>query len=247
MKRYVIDIGNTRIKTGAFSERGTLLDVRYYGEDDWGAIHQQLTNLGVGKIIYSSVAKEPPAEWLQRQSLAGRQCWALDPTAQLPYQSDYLTPTTLGKDRVAALAGCRSFFPDRNCLVVDAGTCVTSDLLTAEGVFRGGNISPGLSMRLRSMHFQTARLPLVAPAKLEGVLGNSTETAMRQGGQGGLVYELEGLYQRLVAEWSPLHVVLTGGDADRLLPYLRLPYTVKPHLVLYGLNKIMTLYAEQTV
>ncbi|MBK6903040.1 MAG: type III pantothenate kinase [Saprospirales bacterium] len=73
----------------------------------------------------------------------------------------------MGKDRLAAAVGAWSFFPGKTCLVIDAGTCITSDVLSEDGIFKGGNISPGIDMRLKAMHTFTARLPLVGRGTTE--------------------------------------------------------------------------------
>lgn len=247
LHNFTLDIGNTRTKIGCFSPAGELLETKGFLTGQWEEITEHLTNLGPGNIIYSSVANEPSTEWVAARQDENRQVWALSSDSPLPFESLYQTMETIGKDRLAALAGASVLFPDQHCLVIDAGTCITTDLLTADSVFQGGNISPGLRMRLSAMHQQTARLPLVDLANLENDLGQTTKTALRNGGQGGGVYELEGLYRRLAAKWSPLNVILTGGDASLLAQHTLLPYNLQPNLVHYGLHKIMTLYADITV
>lgn len=245
---YCIDIGNSRIKTAAFLPNGEIRTQQDFSSEAWEEISAYLTNLPAKNIIYSSVANEPPSSWISQQLGLKRRIWALDGLGKLPFRSQYETMNTLGKDRVAAIAGAMFLYPAMNCLIVDAGTCVTMDLLSAEGLFVGGNISPGLQIRLRAMHDYTARLPLVKPQDLGGILlGKSTESALRQGGQGGPAYEIEGLYRRLVAEYPNLNVILTGGDAAQISSHLVVAHTVQPFLVLQGLFKIMSFYADQTV
>lgn len=247
MQSFTLDIGNTRTKLGRFSSEGELLEMSKFGPEKWEEITAYLTNHGAGNLIYSSVANEPPSKWIAAWHAEKYQVWSLTSTGPLPFESRYQTMQTIGKDRLAALAGAMVLYPGQHCLVVDAGTCITSDLLTNDGVFQGGNISPGLRMRLKAMHQQTARLPLIELATLESNLGLTTETALRNGGQGGGVYELEGLFQRLAAKWTPLNVVLTGGDAPMIAQHTELTCNLQPNLVHYGLHKIMTLYADITV
>ena len=73
-------------------------------------------------------------------------------TTSLPFENRYTTPQTLGKDRLAAVAGARALMPGRHCLTIDCGTCIKYDLITAEGVYMGGNIAPGAQMRAKAMH-----------------------------------------------------------------------------------------------
>ncbi|MEL6273764.1 MAG: type III pantothenate kinase [Bacteroidota bacterium] len=244
---YVLDIGNTRTKTGCFTANGDLLLSATFESGDWTGIGKDLTNHSVKNVLFSSVADEPPVEWITKLQTTGYRVRSLDGKGVLPFASEYQTMDTLGKDRIAAIAGALAFYPAQNCLIIDAGTCITADLLTAEKVYRGGNISPGIRMRLLAMHRQTARLPLVEPSLLTEELGKSTEEALQQGGLGGAAYELEGLFHRLAAKYAPLRVVLTGGDAESIARHLQIAHDFQPQLVLYGLNKILTFYAAATV
>ena len=99
----------------------------------------------------------------------------------LPLQFDYATPSTLGADRIAAAAGAWSLMPGRNMLVVDMGTAVTYDFVSAEGRFKGGNIAPGIGMRLRSLHNYTARLPEVNGYGDIPRLGHARRSRTRRG------------------------------------------------------------------
>ena len=127
---------------------------------------------------------------------------------------------------------------------MDAGTCITLDLLDGEGVYHGGNISPGLRMRLRAMHDFTARLPNPGIGPVDGPVGEATDAALRHGATLGTVYEIEGLFARLAPEFPGLHVLLTGGDAGWLNDQLTVPRTLCPHLVLRGLIQIQSTYVR---
>lgn len=149
----------------------------------------------------------------------------------------YRTPETLGADRWAAAVGARALQPHGALLVIDAGTCVTYDYVDAHNRYLGGNISPGLDMRLMAMHEHTARLPLV---KAEGdlpELGHDTETALRAGAQLGLQLEMEGYIRRMARRESGLTVFLTGGQTA--LVRTDSPCRTDEYLVLRGLNSIL--------
>ncbi|MEM7571856.1 MAG: type III pantothenate kinase [Bacteroidota bacterium] len=242
--RLTIDIGNTRLKTGAFTENGEFIAAKVWGPDDWAQLTEYATNLQARYIIYSSVANVPPSSWIVEREQAGQKVYALQNEGPLPFQTQYLTMETLGQDRIAAVAGALEMLPGTDCLIADAGTCLTLDVLTSAGLYRGGNISPGLQMRLRAMHQDTGRLPLVSDAALQQPLGLSTETALRHGARGGLVYEIEGLFFRLRKDYPDLRLLLTGGNAPQLQQWLSVPALVHPHLVHYGLYKILQLYAD---
>lgn len=161
----------------------------------------------------------------------------VDGTTPAPLQNCYHTPLTLGADRWAAAVGARSLQSEGALLVVDAGTCVTYDFVDADSRYLGGNISPGLEMRLRAMHEHTARLPLVG---LEGrcpELGDDTETALRAGAVCGLRYEIERYVELYAGRCDHLTVFLTGGirpDTGGLTMVRE-----DKHLVARGLNTIL--------
>ena len=256
-----IDMGNSSAKAAVFRGAQMMGSPVRFSYADWRVAERLVTNHDVKNIVYSSVANEPPREVMDNWTKAGISTIALQPGAPLPFPTSYTTPETLGQDRIAAIMACRVGLSTdfttrptaglavgqpaatpRPLLIVDAGTCVTTDLLDASGRHHGGNISPGIRMRLRSMHEFTARLPLPEPGSPEGALGNSTEEALRHGAQLGLVYELEGLYGRLLPDYPNLHLALTGGDAEWLATNLSAPCSFRPNLVLRGLIQIMSLY-----
>ncbi len=127
--------------------------------------------------------------------------------------------------------------PDKAVLIVDAGTCVTYDLLTADGTFAGGNIAPGIRLRLRAMHEHTGKLPLIDDAGETPEIGFSTETAMRAGAVLGVAYEIEGYIARLNKVYPDLFVFLTGGDALKLAAKIKSRIFVDENLVLTGLTE----------
>ena len=160
-------------------------------------------------------------------------------SSELPIKIGYATPETLGLDRIAAVVGAVMQCPDKAVLIVDAGTCVTYDLLTADGTFAGGNIAPGIRLRLRAMHEHTGKLPLIDDAGETPEIGFSTETAMRAGAVLGVAYEIEGYIARLNKVYPDLFVFLTGGDALKLAAKIKSRIFVDENLVLTGLNRIL--------
>lgn len=232
-----IDIGNSRIKIGLFEDSQLI--------QKWSWEHGQAkellalaTNHRVKNIILSTVAGVLPAE-VEEAFRKDYFYLSLNNLTPLPFNNQYRTPETLGKDRLAAVAGALSLFPGQHCLVIDAGTCMTYELLTRTGDYLGGNISPGVHMRLKAMHTFTARLPELEPGTTDHWLGYSTDSAMRNGAQWGAAFEIEGTIAQVKAFFDPVQVILTGGDANLLAKMLKSQIFVHAELVLLGLNKIL--------
>ena len=167
-------------------------------------------------------------------------------TTALPFTLEYQSPDTLGKDRIAAVAGAQAQFPNQNTLVIDAGTCVTYDFLTAEGVYLGGAISPGVQLRLRAMNHYTNKLPLLNwdGIKRPQSVGNTTINSMLSGAVNGLVLEMRGFVERYEKQYKALKIVITGGDSNFFVKELKNGIFADPNLVLKGLNEILIYNGE---
>ncbi len=238
MRNLTIDIGNTRAKAAVF-DNSRLEERRAWETWSFETIFDWATNHRVENVILSVVGT--PLSDEDKAMIASRFRFVeLTAATALPFRNLYATPHTLGKDRIAAVAGAYALFPGQNCLVIDAGTCITYDVLTAEGAYIGGNISPGIGLRFRALPAFTANLPLVVPGETEEMLGNSTESAIRRGVQLGAVWEMEGAISAIRQRWPGLNVLLTGGDADFFVKNLKTRIFANPDLVLEGLNKILT-------
>ena len=163
----------------------------------------------------------------------------LTPQTSVPLENRYGTPATLGADRLAAAVGASALRPGEDLLVADIGTACTYDFVSADGEFLGGNIACGPGMRLRALHHYTARLPLVS-GHFENIphYGTTTEEAMRSGAMQGVVAELMlysgfGRNRRLMLSggWAPEIGALLPPDVN---------YEIYPHLVNFGLYRILT-------
>ena len=157
----------------------------------------------------------------------------------IPIANRYRTPETLGSDRLAAVVGASSLKPGKDLLIIDAGTCITYEVIDARGNYWGGNIAPGMQMRLKALHEFTARLPLVeAEGDVPG-MGYNTETAIRSGVLRGMKYEIEGYIKSMRAKFPHLLVFLTGGDHINFDPGIKNIIFSDRFIVPRGLNKIL--------
>lgn len=250
------DIGNTRTKIALFNA-GILVEKAIW--TDWSAADLVLygQEVGAGKIIFSSVA-QPDGQLIETLS-AHFTTIELTHQTRLPFRNLYQTPLTLGKDRLAAVAGAQALFGNNACIVIDCGTCIKYELLTENHEYLGGNIAPGGVMRLKSMHHFTARLPEAPMQMADQEIGYTTETALQNGALLGAVLEMIGFIRvfedRIRASVRPqspalIQVILTGGDAAFFLPVLQkhlhlipkpeqFSVSCQPDLTLYGLNYIL--------
>ncbi len=249
----VLDLGNTRDKWAVFEGERPL--AHGIGGPNAAAstsafrldasdLRQILKTHKPTAAIWSATgAPRPELEQVLQTGLSPEAVLALDHHTALPFRMAYQTPETLGRDRIAAVAGARAHVPDGPVLVVDAGTCITTDLLDADNVYRGGSIAPGIRMRLQAMHTMTARLPLVDWQPETGVpdpIGGSTKAAMINGAWWAAAMELEGWIARLGEAHSGLKVLLTGGDGPALAAIAKKAIFAVPLLPLEGLNKILS-------
>lgn len=161
----------------------------------------------------------------------------LTPATRLPISIGYSTPETLGMDRVAAAVGGWTIHPGHNLLIVDVGTAVTYDVVTADGCFACGNIAPGIGMRLKALEHFTAKLPQVDSRGETPAFGVSTETAMRSGAVFGVVGEIMYYLSKLPDDTK---LVITGGWGTDIARHLTVKATIKPCLVSIGLNSILS-------
>ncbi len=230
----VIDVGNTRAKAGIFSQEKLEEKISF---DSMAHLQQFLNDQSFQYALISSVgiATEEIASWVK----VTEKKWMLSPSLSLPIQIHYATPETLGVDRIAAVCGAFALFPEKNCLVIDVGSCITYDVLDQKGNYYGGSISPGLEMRLKAMHTFTAKLPLVKINQHVNLIENSTESCLQSGALFGVLAEIEGIIVKYNKNYPELRVIMCGGDASFFENQLKPTIFAAPDLVLKGLNRIL--------
>lgn len=233
----IIDIGNNSTKYFLFGKESIILHGRRaVGSFDF--INEYARQFDVDGIIVSSVVSLDN----DAKELINRACehviW-FDNNTPMPIEIDYRTPKTLGSDRLAAAIGAMEQAPDRNILVIDAGSAITIDLIDSKGHFRGGNISPGVRMRLTALHQYTSRLPQVDKEGEIPTFGYDTETAIRSGVIRGICHEIEGYIAEIKEDFPDVLVFLTGGDEKMLIDKIKSPIFADKYLVAKGLNKIL--------
>ncbi len=163
----------------------------------------------------------------------------LDENTPLPIENCYQTKSTLGKDRIAAVVGAFDLYPNQNILVIDAGTAITYDIVSEKGQYLGGNISPGIEMRLKALNYFTGRLPLVQQKEWNKLYGTTTEEAILGGVLNGVVFEVDKTIDTFKEFYNNLKVIITGGNAEFFDKKLKNSFFVNFNLLALGLNRIL--------
>ena len=161
--------------------------------------------------------------------------------SQLPLKLDYKTPETLGADRIAAAVGCFELFPNRNSLLIDIGTCMTIDVISKEGVFEGGIISPGFRMRMKSMAASTVNLPDISDEwgdVEKSNVGKTTKECILNGAYFGIIREINSTIAEFEREFPFINVILSGGDAHHFESNIKADIFTGSKIVLTGLYRI---------
>lgn len=241
-----IDQGNSRTKVALMTDEGRLLHHFIYKTFSSSDIERLFALYDITDSIISSVVNIEAAvvNTLHRRS---HHFVLFDHMTPIPIVNKYDTPETLGQDRLAAAVGAQGICPNENLLIIDAGSAITYDFVTAEGEYIGGNIAPGLKMRFTMLQRMTKKLPLVEVEENELIplFGANTRDAIAAGVIRGVAYEVKG-YMRTLAEKMPhFKTFITGGNAPYILRNVRTSRTEKremqyeKHLVLIGLNRIL--------
>ncbi len=245
-----LDVGNTNVTIGAF-ENSTLVShwrlrtVHERTVDEWGILLRNLLALArlesraIDGIIVSSVV--PPLD--SSLAWASEQYFHLEPlfvtsSTDTGLKICYDNPAEVGADRL--VNGAAAFHKYGGpCIIVDLGTAVTFDAISANAEYLGGVIAAGIGISIEALFAKTARLPLVdfrAPAKL---IGTNTVASMQSGLYYGALSMIDGLIERMIAELgAQTRVVATGGQAGLIARGSRYLNHLDENLTLEGLELI---------
>lgn len=210
----IVDIGNSSAKAAVFKDNGMLMRKRL-GADLVSDLATIVNEYPIKACAISSVGNTSDDIICAIKRIIPNTLYVKGDTPT-PLISNYHTPSTLGSDRLAAAVGAMVCQPKSDLLIVDAGTCITYDYVSADGHYLGGNISPGLGMRLRALHEQTARLPLVnIGGEQAQEIGQDTPSAIRNGVLRGMDYEIIGYIRTMKQKNPKACIFLTGGNGYR--------------------------------
>jgi type III pantothenate kinase len=247
----VCDVGNTETTLGVYE--GTeirahwriMTDVPRTADEFGLLLRQLLIDEGIkptsieGAAIASVVPRiTGPLADACKAWLTDRPVILIDARSKLPITLDVEEPLTVGADRIVNTLAASQLFK-RDAIVVDLGTATTFDCITADGVFLGGVIAPGVLMMADALSRRTAKLPATELILPKRVIGRRTEDNIRAGVMFGAAEAIDGLVRRIKAEWprpsTPL-VIGTGGLSETFQPICRELEQVDPYLTLRGLQ-----------
>ena len=233
----VLDIGNTNVKAAVF-EGNSIIKQKTVSLGDLGnVIDQYIDQYAPKHLIASSVS----ATEEELSTLIGERLpWFLFKSNQsLPISVEYNSIETLGTDRIAGVMAAFGEYSNKNTLVIDAGTCITYDLLTNDNRYFGGAISPGVELRYKSLHTFTKSLPQLSAKNNPSLIGQTTDESMHSGVLNGIVFEINGVINAYKERFGNLVVLVTGGDSKYFAKELKNTIFADQNLVLKGLNKIL--------
>lgn len=234
----IIDRGNTKTKVYLFINNELIEAFSFFNEEE-KQLKDKLASLSFNKGIISSSSDIP--KFLNEQNFL-----VLTNETPLPISLNYKTPKTLGTDRIALAVGAFSLFPNKNSLIISVGTCITADILDQNNTYQGGIISPGLTIRLQSLHTFTENLPLLKhnDQKQFPLIGKTTQESMESGIYNGAFAEINHIISQFMSIYQDLTVIITGGDANLFDLNIKNKIFAQLNLQAIGLNRILLYNAE---
>ena len=242
-----IDIGNSRIKAGKFTDN-KLTEFHFFDKVD-----ETLSFLKISPkedFALSSVVPDKTkiiSEGIKK--ITGNPPFVVTKDVKTNLTIDYKSPETLGTDRLCSAEG--AFFLFKNSekyknykegfyiLSIDFGTATTINIIEHPGKFIGGLIAPGLGMMFESLRQRTAQLPLLNLSDFVTIIGKDTKSSIVS----GVVTSVVGMIEKTI-NTLPLQnvfICITGGNAKNIIPYLNFDFVYEEGLVLYGINALWKL------
>jgi type III pantothenate kinase len=246
----VVDVGNTQTHFGAYEgtrllEHWRFATVRQSTADELGAALANLLELrgmklaGLDDSIVSSTVPELAPEWTEMaRRYLGHEMPVVGPGLRtgMPIRMD--NPRELGADRLVNAVAAYEIFR-ASCVVVDFGTAITYDAISADGEYLGGIISPGVQISLEALSSRAAKLPTIDLGEPRTLIGKSTVDAIRSGVVYGFAAAVDGIVGRLRAELGAgVATIATGGLARVIVPFTTSIDRVDDLLTLEGLRLI---------
>ena len=232
----VLDVGNSLLKIALFEKSELIQKFKFSGnykrniEDiisKYKVTHSIISNVGRIDDSTINILKESTNLLLVSNQL------------KIPFKNLYKSKNTLGQDRLALVSAAAFNFPNENVLIVDVGSCITYDFKNNNNEYLGGGISPGISMRFKSLNTFTSNLPLIDFDSIHQLIGNNTNNSINSGVINGTISEINGIIQQYCEEFKNIRIILTGGDSNFLLKRIKNSIFADQNFLLVGLNKLL--------
>ena len=234
----IIDVGNTNVKLAVFENNKLQHKEVIKSSRILSTIKKLIKKYpGLKRAIISSVGRLN--ESVLNKIRSQIKLLVLNSKIKLPFNNQYQTPNTLGVDRIALVSASAMLYPKKNVLIIDAGTCITYDIITKENNYLGGAISPGIALRYQALHNLTANLPLLSIKQPKNLIGSNTNESIHSGVINGVLGEIKGAINDYDKNFKELTVILTGGDAEFLSKQLKSSIFANSNFLLQGLNYIL--------
>lgn len=235
-RNLVIDVGNTLSKVGVFYN-DDFITLEAFDILTKETVHNLMEKHGVENVIVSAVGELPHNfEEFFPPSITPM---FVIPKIKTPIKNMYKTPETLGTDRLVLAVAAQALYPQTDVLVIDSGTAITYDMVTRNGEYLGGAISPGIQMRFKALNLFTSKLPLLHIQDDFPWLGKTTDESIVSGVLNGVLGEVNGYIEEMSQQFPELTIVFTGGDAKFFDKKLKNTIFVNPNLLIIGLNRIL--------
>ncbi|MDB3905596.1 type III pantothenate kinase [Crocinitomicaceae bacterium] len=200
----VVDAGNSNIKIcEVFNDEISAVEI-------FNELEEVLIRIRNKHLILISVVNSIVKQKIQT---ACKTLFEIKYNDKMPFSSAYESMNTVGVDRLCNVSGMLKYAKNKSALSIDIGTCIKFDFLTADAVYKGGSISPGIHLRYKSLNDYTNNLPLLEQVNHTALIGNDTNNSIVSGVLNGMNTEITGMISRYEAEYGPLNIYLTGGDA----------------------------------
>ena len=231
----IIDCGNTNLKYYIFEDQKLIFKSFFKWNYDWSS---KIKNNfpGLKNILLSDVTGKYHKDDIEKK-FPDKKVYNVK-SLNYPFKTNYKNGN-LGDDRIGLIMAGIKRYPKEYCLVIDAGSCLTFDLISSKSVHLGGLISPGLLFRFKSLNEYTTSLPLINFEDKKTEIGLNTNLSIHTGVLEGFIYEINGQIEKFKTKTPDLNVILTGGDAKYLYKRIKNSIFAEQEFLASGLNNLL--------
>lgn len=247
-----IDIGNTQIVTGVFSNSGKILYKYRIASNDKLTEDEYFVHLktlgdfhniaiqNIKAIVISSVVPNLTNIFLYlSKKYFDVEPLIVDSNIKLPFTFDEKmeNPNQLGADRIANVVEAMYLYPNENLVVVDFGTATTFDVIS-DKKYVGGSILPGINLSINALFKSTSKLPRIRFDKPESILGTNTIQHINAGIYYGTIGQIKEIIFQIQKYVENPVIIMTGGLSEMISSEINIPHEIREDLNLKGLFRL---------